>query len=75
MNAANPTPIPNPAPISNPAPIPLMRAIRGPILLITLGTLFAIDHVGPYAFSTTWPSLLIVIGLLKLLERATVRQS
>lgn len=51
--------------------VPLMRAVRGPILLITLGTLFAVDHVGPYAFSTTWPALLIVIGLLKLMERAT----
>ena len=51
--------------------VPLMRAVRGPILLITIGTLFAIDHVGPYSFSTTWPALLIVIGVLKLMERAT----
>lgn len=55
--------------------VPLMRAVRGPILLITLGTLFAVDHVGPYAFSTTWPALLIVIGLLKLMERATASAS
>ncbi len=51
--------------------IPLMRAVRGPILLITVGSLFAIDHVGGYAFSTTWPALLIIVGLLKLMERAT----
>ena len=55
----------------NMQPVPLMRAVRGPILLITIGTLFAIDHVGAYAFSTTWPALLIVIGVLKLMERAT----
>lgn len=55
--------------------VPLMRAVRGPILLITLGTLFAVDHVGQYAFSTTWPALLIVIGLLKLMERATASAS
>lgn len=55
----------------NTQPVPLMRAVRGPILLITIGTLFAIDHVGPYSFSTTWPALLIVIGVLKLMERAT----
>lgn len=66
MNVAN---LPNVPQVS------LMRAVRGPILLITLGTLFAIDHVGAYAFSTTWPALLIVIGLLKLLERATPRES
>jgi len=52
-----------------------MRAVRGPILLITVGTLFAVDHVGPYSFSTTWPALLIVIGLLKLMERATASAS
>lgn len=55
--------------------VPLMRAIRGPILLITVGSLFAIDHVGGYAFSTTWPALLIVVGLLKLMERATTSAS
>ncbi|HUQ91989.1 MAG TPA: DUF5668 domain-containing protein [Bryobacteraceae bacterium] len=48
----------------------LVRAIRGPIVLITIGTLFAIDHMGGYAFSRTWPVLLIIIGLLKLIERA-----
>lgn len=56
---------------ANLQPVSLMRAVRGPILLITIGTLFAIDHVGPYAFSTTWPALLIVIGVMKLMERAT----
>ena len=43
-------------------------AIRGPIILITIGTLFAIDHFGPYGFGSTWPVLLIVIGVLKLCE-------
>ena len=48
-------------------------AIRGPILLITLGTLLAVDHFGPYAFWRTWPVLIIVFGLLKLLERIASR--
>jgi hypothetical protein len=39
-------------------------------MLITIGTLFAIDHFGPYGISRTWPIILIVLGLLKLLERA-----
>jgi hypothetical protein len=47
----------------------LVRAIRGPILLITLGSLFAVDYFGPYSFSRTWPILLIVAGALWLLER------
>ena len=47
-----------------------ISAIRGPILLITLGTILAIDHFGSYGFSRTWPVLIIVIGLMKLLERS-----
>jgi hypothetical protein len=48
----------------------LARAIRGPVILITLGILFAIDHFGSVSFSRTWPVLIIVIGLMKLIERA-----
>jgi hypothetical protein len=48
----------------------LARAIRGPIVLITLGVLFAIDHFGSFSFGRTWPVLIIVIGLMKLIERA-----
>lgn len=47
----------------------LFCAIRGPILLITVGTLFALDHVGMLSFERTWPLLIIVFGILKLLER------
>lgn len=50
----------------------LMQAIRGPVMLITLGTLLAIDHFGPYSFWRTWPALIIVFGLMKLLERVVV---
>jgi hypothetical protein len=47
----------------------LIRAIRGPIVLITLGTLFVVDFFGSSSFWRTWPVLLIVIGALCLLER------
>ena len=47
----------------------LVCAIRGPITLITLGVLFAADHLTPYSFQQTWPVLLIVFGLLSLLGR------
>jgi hypothetical protein len=50
-----------------------VQAIRGPIMLITLGGLVAIDYAGIYGFWRTWPVLIIVFGLLKLLERATAR--
>jgi Domain of unknown function (DUF5668) len=47
----------------------LIRAIRGPVLLIVLGLLFVGDYFGPYPFYKTWPVLLIAYGLLKLVER------
>ena len=47
----------------------ILAAIRGPILLITLGTLVAVDYTGGYRFALTWPALLIVFGILKLLEK------
>ena len=49
-------------------------AIRGPIMLIAVGVLFWLDHTTVYGFSRTWPSLLILIGLLKLLERVSQGQ-
>jgi len=50
-----------------------IQAIRGPIMLITLGALVAIDYAGIYGFWRTWPVLIIVFGLLKLLERASAK--
>ena len=51
----------------------LIQAVRGPIMLILLGTLVAIDYWGVYGFSRTWPLLIIVFGVLKLLEKIVVR--
>jgi EamA domain-containing membrane protein RarD len=51
-------------------------AIRGPILMITLGVLLAIDQFGAnsaLSFTRTWPVLLIVFGLFKLAERASTK--
>jgi hypothetical protein len=41
-------------------------------MLITLGILLAIDHFGDFSFGRTWPLLVIVFGILKLLERMAV---
>lgn len=46
----------------------LLAAVRGPVLLIILGTLMAIDHAGGLRFSRTWPILIILFGILKLGE-------
>lgn len=45
----------------------LLRSIRGPVIMITIGVLFAADRFTNYHFHQTWPVLLIVIGLLQLL--------
>jgi hypothetical protein len=50
------------------------QALRGPILLITLGILFAIHQAGVLSFFRTWPLVLIVVGIMKLLERLYVPQ-
>jgi len=51
--------------------VPLVRAIRGPVTLITVGVLFALNNFTPYRFNQTWPVLLIVFGLLSLMRRGT----
>ncbi len=45
----------------------LIRSIRGPVIMITVGVLFAVDRFTDFHFHETWPVLLIVIGLLSLL--------
>jgi len=47
----------------------IIRAIRGPITLITLGALFALQNFTRFGFDQTWPVLLIVFGLLSLMQR------
>jgi hypothetical protein len=48
----------------------LICALRGPLTLITLGVLFALNNFTPWGFQQTWPVLLIVFGLLSLMRRA-----
>ena len=48
------------------------QAIRGPILLITIGVLFAMHQAGVLQFSRTWPLIIIMIGVLKLIERLAI---
>ena len=47
----------------------VVRAIRGPICLITIGVLFALNNFTRWRFDQTWPVLLIVFGLLSILRR------
>jgi len=45
------------------------QAVRGPIVLITVGVLCAVHQAGILPFSRTWPLLIIVVGVMKLFER------
>lgn len=44
----------------------LYNAIQGPVLMITVGTLFALDQYGVLQFRESWPVILIVVGVLQL---------
>lgn len=52
-----------------------IQALRGPILLITIGILFAIHQDGGLPIYRTWPLIIIVIGLMKLVERTVTPAS
>jgi hypothetical protein len=44
----------------------LIRAVRGPVIMITVGVLFALDEFSVVSFGKTWPAILIVVGILNL---------
>ena len=52
-----------------------VRSIRGPVTLMTVGILFALNNFTPYRFEQTWPVLLIVFGLLSLLRRGAAQRT
>jgi hypothetical protein len=51
----------------------MIRAVRGPVTLITVGVLFALNNFTEYRFDQTWPVILIVFGLMSLLGHSTER--
>ena len=52
----------------------LIRRLRGPAVLLLLGTLALLHQMGviPFLWRLFWPLLLIVMGLLMLAERAAL---
>jgi len=53
----------------------LLTALRGPVLLLVLGLLFVMDQSGGVQFINTWPALIIVYGLFRLLESLAIKNS
>ena len=49
----------------------LIGALRGPLILMALGALLCAHRFSGVSFSKTWPVLLIVLGVMKLLQRLT----
>ncbi|HNY39671.1 MAG TPA: DUF5668 domain-containing protein [Bryobacteraceae bacterium] len=47
----------------------LMRAIRGPVMLMALGILLTFHRFSDVSIGKTWPVLLIIYGLMKLFQR------
>lgn len=54
--------------------VSLIRALRGPLTLILVGTLFVLDYSGGIGFGKTWPVIIIFFGLLRLAERAVATE-
>ena len=44
------------------------RRLMGPAMLVTLGVLFLLDSVSRVEFGRTWPAILLVIGVVKLMQ-------
>jgi len=44
------------------------RVLMGPAVLVTMGTLFLLQETNVVSFHRTWPLLLVVIGLVKVLQ-------
>ncbi len=44
------------------------RKLMGPAMLVTIGVLFLLDNVGRLEFHRTWPAILLVIGVVKLVQ-------
>ncbi len=53
----------------------LATALQGPVLMIVLGALFAAEYAGGPSFSRTWPVLVILVGLFKLMEYSRTRNT
>jgi len=44
------------------------RKLMGPVILVTLGVIFLLDSVSRIDFWRTWPAILLVIGVVKLMQ-------
>jgi hypothetical protein len=50
------------------------RKLMGPAILVTLGVLFLLDETSRVGFHRTWPAILLVIGVVKLVQSTASSQ-
>lgn len=55
----------------NPNYAALAHALRGPVIMITVGVLFLFNNFTRFGFAETWPAILIVVGALSLIGYGT----
>ena len=65
----------NPLPSPGAARVSFARAARGPVLMIAVGALFAIDNAGGTSVARTWPIVLVVLGAMRLWEYLGAKRS
>ncbi|MGC8548520.1 MAG: LiaI-LiaF-like domain-containing protein [Acidobacteriaceae bacterium] len=53
----------------------MLRRLRGPLILVTIGVMALLDQYGVLSFWKSWPLILIVIGILQLAERVALSQA
>lgn len=51
-----------------------LRRIRGPVMIVVFGITALLNQWGILSFGESWPLYLIVLGALKLMERAAWAQ-
>ena len=52
----------------------LLRRLRGPLILVTIGVMALLNQYDVLSFGRSWPLILIVIGILMLAERIALTQ-
>jgi len=45
-----------------------MQSIMGPAILITVGVLILLDSLDAVSFGRSWPAIILVVGVVKLLQ-------
>ena len=53
----------------------MLRRLRGPLILVTIGVMALLDQYGVLSFGRSWPLILIVLGIWQLAERVALSKT